>query len=118
MLTSDTEEDRAQAIRCFDSGVQDTGNVFGRVEKVLMDSFEYSYRDCFFDVQMELFMVKQNEQCALDIADQILVSHPDFSPALLVKMKLFMSLRDWERTEALAQRCVCVTLSLSVNRWF
>ncbi|XP_016092333.1 tetratricopeptide repeat protein 21B-like [Sinocyclocheilus grahami] len=86
VLTSDTEENRPQAIRYFDSGVQDAGNLFGLMGK------------------MEFFMAKQNEQCALDIANQIIVSHPDFSPALLMKMKVFVSLRDWEQTEAVAQR--------------
>ncbi|KAL1248216.1 hypothetical protein QQF64_021534 [Cirrhinus molitorella] len=86
VLTSDAEENRPQAIRYFDSGVQDTGNLFGLMGK------------------MEFFMAKQNEQCALDIANQIIVFHPDFSPALLMKMKVFMSLRDWEQTEEVAQR--------------
>uniref|UniRef100_A0A672MDJ2 Tetratricopeptide repeat domain 21A n=1 Tax=Sinocyclocheilus grahami TaxID=75366 RepID=A0A672MDJ2_SINGR len=91
VLTSDTEENRPQAIRYFDSGVQDAGNLFGLMGK------------------MEFFMAKQNEQCALDIANQIIVSHPDFSPALLMKMKVFVSLRDWEQTEAVAQRCVLLS---------
>uniref|UniRef100_A0A672MGE8 Tetratricopeptide repeat domain 21A n=1 Tax=Sinocyclocheilus grahami TaxID=75366 RepID=A0A672MGE8_SINGR len=87
VLTSDTEENRPQAIRYFDSGVQDAGNLFGLMGKVK----------------------RQNEQCALDIANQIIVSHPDFSPALLMKMKVFVSLRDWEQTEAVAQRCVLLS---------
>ncbi|KAG1934258.1 tetratricopeptide repeat protein 21B [Pimephales promelas] len=86
VLTSDTEENRHQAIRYFDSGVRDSGNVFGLMGKI------------------EFFMAKQNEQCALDIANQIIVSHPDFSPALVVKMKLFMSLRDWDQAEDVARR--------------
>ncbi|KTF86282.1 hypothetical protein cypCar_00040340, partial [Cyprinus carpio] len=86
VLTSDTEEDRPQALRYFNSGVQDTGDLFGLMGK------------------MEFFMATQSEQCALDIADQIIASHPDFIPALLMKMKVFVSLRDWEQTEALAQR--------------
>uniref|UniRef100_A0A672MMD5 Tetratricopeptide repeat domain 21A n=1 Tax=Sinocyclocheilus grahami TaxID=75366 RepID=A0A672MMD5_SINGR len=90
-MTSDTEENRPQAIRYFDSGVQDAGNLFGLMGKVK----------------------RQNEQCALDIANQIIVSHPDFSPALLMKMKVFVSLRDWEQTEAVAQRCVLLSTNLS-----
>ncbi|XP_050953552.1 tetratricopeptide repeat protein 21A isoform X2 [Labeo rohita] len=86
VLTSDTEENRPQAIRYFDSGLQDTGNLFGLMGK------------------MEFFLAKQKGQCALDIANQIIVSHPDYSPALLMKMKVFMSLRDWEQTEEIAQR--------------
>ncbi|XP_048030804.1 tetratricopeptide repeat protein 21A isoform X1 [Megalobrama amblycephala] len=85
-LTSDTEENRRQAIRYFDGGVQDTGNLFGLMGKI------------------EFFMAKQNEKCALDIANQIIVSHPDFTPALVMKMKVFMSLRDWDQTEEVAQR--------------
>lgn len=34
MLTSDTEEDRPQALRYFNSGVQDTGDLFGLMGKV------------------------------------------------------------------------------------
>ncbi|XP_052452314.1 tetratricopeptide repeat protein 21B [Carassius gibelio] len=37
MLTSDTEEDRPQAIRYFDSGVQDTGSVLGLMGKMEHD---------------------------------------------------------------------------------
>ncbi len=125
MLTSDTEENTPQAIRCFDSGVQDTGNLFGlmgkvkRVEKRINELFWILLQglSCFFDVQIEFFMAKQNEQCALDITNQILVSHPDFSPALLMKMKVFMSLRDWEQTEAVAQRCVLLSAYHLIERF-
>uniref|UniRef100_A0A673GS47 Tetratricopeptide repeat protein 21B-like n=1 Tax=Sinocyclocheilus rhinocerous TaxID=307959 RepID=A0A673GS47_9TELE len=94
-LTSDTEENRPQAIRYFDSGVQDAGNLFGLMGKVK----------------------RQNELCALDIANQIIVSHPDFSPALLMKMKVFVSLRDWEQTEAVAQRCVLLSAYHLIERF-
>lgn len=60
-------------------------------------------------------MATQSEQCALDIADQIIASHPDFIPALLMKMKVFASLRDWEQTEALAQRCVLLSADHSTE---
>lgn len=49
-------------------------------------------------------MAKQKQPCALDIVNQIIVSHPDFVPALNLKMRIFMSLRDWEQTEELARR--------------
>ncbi|XP_051970171.1 tetratricopeptide repeat protein 21B [Xyrauchen texanus] len=86
LLTSETEENRPQAIRCFDSGVQDSGNVFGLMGKI------------------EFFMANQNEACALDIANRIIVCHPDFTPAHTMKMKAFLSLRDWEQTEEVALR--------------
>ncbi|XP_043082785.1 tetratricopeptide repeat protein 21A isoform X2 [Puntigrus tetrazona] len=87
-LTSDTDESRPQAILYFDSGVRDTGSLFGLMGK------------------MEFFLAKQSEQDALDLSSRITASHPDFSPALLVKMKAFMSLRDWERAEAVARRAL------------
>lgn len=34
MLTSDTEENRCQALHYFDRGVRDTGNLFGLMGKV------------------------------------------------------------------------------------
>ncbi|XP_051538517.1 tetratricopeptide repeat protein 21B [Myxocyprinus asiaticus] len=86
LLTSETEENRPQAIRYFDNGIQDSENVFGLMGKI------------------EFFMAKQNEACALDIANRIIVCHPDFTPAQTMKMKAFMSLRDWEQTEEVAQR--------------
>ncbi|XP_067290523.1 tetratricopeptide repeat protein 21A isoform X2 [Pseudorasbora parva] len=86
VMTSDTEENRHQALCYFDSGVQNTGNLFGLMGKI------------------EFFMAKQNERCAFDIANKIIVSHPDFIPALVMKMKLFMSLREWDQTEEHARR--------------
>ncbi|XP_073797334.1 tetratricopeptide repeat protein 21A isoform X2 [Danio rerio] len=86
VLTSDLEENRPQAIRYFNSGVRDSGNLFGLMGKI------------------EFFMLKQNESSALDIIHQILLIYPDFTPALLMKMKIFMALQDYEQTEDIAHR--------------
>lgn len=86
VLTSDLEENRRQAIRYFNSGVRDSGDLFGLMGKI------------------EFFMMKQNESSALDIVHQILLIYPHFTPALLMKMKIFMALRDWEQTEDIALR--------------
>ncbi|XP_065115136.1 tetratricopeptide repeat protein 21B [Paramisgurnus dabryanus] len=82
MLTSEVEENKLQAIRYF----KDSGNVFG-----LMG-------------QVEFHMAKQNKECALDVVNQMIASHPDFIPALSLKMKILMSLRDWEQTQEVAHR--------------
>ncbi|XP_056594035.1 tetratricopeptide repeat protein 21B isoform X2 [Triplophysa dalaica] len=86
ILTSEVAENKPQAIRYFDSTGQDSENVFGLMGKV------------------EFLMAKQKQPCALDIVNQIIVSHPDFVPGLNLKMRIFMSLRDWEQTEELARR--------------
>nr|XP_055038043.1 tetratricopeptide repeat protein 21B isoform X1 [Misgurnus anguillicaudatus] len=82
MLTSEVEENKLQAIRYF----KDSGNVFGLMGKV------------------EFHIAKQNEECALDVVNRMIASYPDFIPALSLKMKILMSLRDWEQTQEVTHR--------------
>ncbi|XP_061925811.1 tetratricopeptide repeat protein 21B-like isoform X4 [Entelurus aequoreus] len=40
----------------------------------------------------------QNYSGALDVVNRVLASFPDFLPALIKKMKLFLRMQDWEQT--------------------
>ncbi|XP_053350629.1 tetratricopeptide repeat protein 21B [Clarias gariepinus] len=86
LLTSENDAERSQASRYFDSGISDSKNVFGLMGKV------------------EFFMARQKETYALNIINQIIVSYPDFIPALVLKMNIFMALRNWEHTAEVAER--------------
>ncbi|XP_036445416.1 tetratricopeptide repeat protein 21B [Colossoma macropomum] len=85
-LTSDNDVERSQAARYFDSGLRDSKDVFGLMGKA------------------EFFMVRQNESRALDMVNQIIASHPQFIPALVLKMNIFMSHHNWEQTAEEAER--------------
>ncbi|KAM4605930.1 tetratricopeptide repeat protein 21B-like [Polymixia lowei] len=78
-LSSKDELKRNNAIKYLDSGVQDSVNVFGLMGKV------------------KYFMDKQNFSESLEFVNRIIISHPDFLPALLMKMKVFLALQDWEQ---------------------
>uniref|UniRef100_A0A8B9LLD7 Tetratricopeptide repeat domain 21A n=1 Tax=Astyanax mexicanus TaxID=7994 RepID=A0A8B9LLD7_ASTMX len=88
-LTSENEAHRSQAIRYFDGGLRDSKDVFGMMGKA------------------EFFMLRQNQSCALDMISQVIASHPNFIPALVLKMNMFMSFHDWEQTAEVAERWVC-----------
>lgn len=57
---------------------------------------------CFFQVQYN--EVRQNYSGALETVNQVIVSYPSFTPALVKKMKLLLNLLDWEQTVNAAQR--------------
>ncbi|XP_017334508.1 tetratricopeptide repeat protein 21B [Ictalurus punctatus] len=86
VLTSEDDVERSQATRYFDSGISDSKNVFGLMGKI------------------EFFMARQKESYALNIINQIIASYPDFIPALVLKMNIFMSLHNWEHTTEVAER--------------
>ncbi|XP_026769717.3 tetratricopeptide repeat protein 21B [Pangasianodon hypophthalmus] len=86
VLTSENDVERSQASRYFDSGISDSKNVFGLMAKI------------------EFFMARQKESYALNIINQIIASYPDFIPALVLKMNIFMSLYNWEHTTEVAER--------------
>ncbi|KAF4087868.1 hypothetical protein AMELA_G00076230 [Ameiurus melas] len=86
VLTSEDDVERSQATRYFDSGISDSKNVFGLMGKI------------------EFFMARQKESYALNIINQIIASYPDFIPALVLKMNIFMSLHNWEHTAEVAER--------------
>ncbi|XP_063063338.1 tetratricopeptide repeat protein 21B [Engraulis encrasicolus] len=86
LLNAETDQQRAQAVHCFDSGVQDSVNVFGLIGKV------------------EFFMMKQNYTWAMDVVNQIIASFPTFTPALSLKMSIFLARHDWEQTRETCER--------------
>lgn len=55
-----------------------------------------------FQVQYNEF--RQNYSGALEAVNQVVVSYPSFTPALVKKMKLLLNLQDWEQTVDVAQR--------------
>ncbi|KAK3551904.1 hypothetical protein QTP70_031550 [Hemibagrus guttatus] len=86
VLTSENDAERAQATRYFNTGISDSNNVFGLMGKI------------------EFFMVRHKESYALNVINQIIASYPDFIPALVLKMNIFMSLHNWEHTAEVAER--------------
>ncbi|KAF7708887.1 tetratricopeptide repeat protein 21B isoform X2 [Silurus meridionalis] len=86
VLTSESDVERSHATRYFDSGIFDIKNVFGLMGKI------------------EFFMARQKESYALNIVNQIIASYPDFIPALVLNMNIFMALHNWEHTTEVAER--------------
>ncbi|XP_076147558.1 tetratricopeptide repeat protein 21B-like [Alosa pseudoharengus] len=86
LLSSETDQQRSQAVHCFDSGVQDSIHVFGLIGKV------------------EFFLMKQNYSWAMDVVNQVIASFPSFTPALSLKMAVFMASQDWEHVAHLGNR--------------
>lgn len=54
--------------------------------------------------QVQYNEVRQNYAGALETVNQVIVSYPSFTPALVKKMKLLLNLQDWEQTVDAAQR--------------
>ncbi|KAK2854581.1 hypothetical protein Q7C36_006450 [Tachysurus vachellii] len=86
VLTSENDAERSQVTQYFNSGISDSNSVFGLMGKI------------------EFFMARQKESCALNLINQIIASYPDFIPALVLKMNIFMSLHNWEHTTEVAER--------------
>ncbi|XP_015209733.2 tetratricopeptide repeat protein 21B isoform X1 [Lepisosteus oculatus] len=85
-LSSDKEYNRNISIKYFDEGVQESKNVLGLMGKV------------------NYFVRKQNFTVAIENVNQIIVSHPDFLPALIIKMTLFLAQQDWDQAMETAHR--------------
>ncbi|XP_060776687.1 tetratricopeptide repeat protein 21B [Neoarius graeffei] len=90
LLTSENDVERSQAVRYLDSGISDSKNVFGLMGKI------------------EFLMTRQEESDALNIINQIMASYPEFIPALVLKMNIFMSLHNWEETTEVAHRILAL----------
>lgn len=54
--------------------------------------------------QAQYYEYRQNYSGALEIVNQVIVGFPAFMPALTKKMKLLLSLQDWEQTIDAAHR--------------
>lgn len=64
---------------------------------------------------MQYNEVRQNYSGALETVNQVIVSFPSFTPALVKKMKLLLNLQDWEQTVDAAQRYHCFVLILTLE---
>ncbi|XP_008299372.1 tetratricopeptide repeat protein 21B [Stegastes partitus] len=85
-VTSGKDAYARKAGKYFDEGLKERADVFGLMGKAKY----YEYR--------------QNYSGALEIVNQVIVSFPGFLPALVKKMKLLLSLQDWEQTIDAAHR--------------
>ena len=54
--------------------------------------------------QVMYFMMMQNYSGALEVVNQITVTCGSFLPALVLKMRLFLALQDWEQTVEMGHR--------------
>ncbi|KAF7660541.1 hypothetical protein LDENG_00280090 [Lucifuga dentata] len=79
-LTSGKDAYARKAGKYFDEGLKEKADIFA-----LMGKAQY----CEY---------RQNYSGALEMVNQVIVSFPGFLPALIKKMKLLLSLQDWEQT--------------------
>uniref|UniRef100_A0A8C9YUL6 Tetratricopeptide repeat domain 21B n=1 Tax=Sander lucioperca TaxID=283035 RepID=A0A8C9YUL6_SANLU len=77
-VTSGKDTYARKAGKYFDEGLKERADVFALMGKAQY----YEYR--------------QNYSGALEMVNQVIVSFPGFLPALIKKMKLLLSLQDWE----------------------
>uniref|UniRef100_A0AAV2JXT5 Tetratricopeptide repeat protein 21B n=1 Tax=Knipowitschia caucasica TaxID=637954 RepID=A0AAV2JXT5_KNICA len=95
-VTSGKDALAKKAGKYFDEGLKEKMDIFG-----LMGKAQYlEYR--------------QNYSGALEMVNQIIVSYPTFLPALTKKMKLLLSLQDWEQTVDAAHRDGDISESLKL----
>ncbi|XP_040004915.1 tetratricopeptide repeat protein 21B isoform X1 [Xiphias gladius] len=85
-VTSGKDAYARKAGKYFDEGLKERADVFALMGKAQY----YEYR--------------QNYSGALEMVNQVIVSFPGFLPALIKKMKLLLSLQDWEQTIDAAHR--------------
>ncbi|KAG2459713.1 TT21B protein, partial [Polypterus senegalus] len=85
-LTSGKDAYVKKAIRHFEEGMKDGIDIFAMMGKA------------------EYFELRQNFSGSLETVNQIIVSFPGFIPAFIKKMKLLLTLQDWEQTLEAAQR--------------
>uniref|UniRef100_A0AAQ4RG08 Tetratricopeptide repeat domain 21B n=1 Tax=Gasterosteus aculeatus aculeatus TaxID=481459 RepID=A0AAQ4RG08_GASAC len=79
-VTSGKDAYARKAGKYFDEGLKEKADVFALMGKAQY----YEYR--------------QNYSGALEMVNKVIVSFPGFLPALTKKMKLLLSLQDWEQT--------------------
>uniref|UniRef100_A0A3B3R4B6 Tetratricopeptide repeat domain 21B n=1 Tax=Paramormyrops kingsleyae TaxID=1676925 RepID=A0A3B3R4B6_9TELE len=85
-LTSNKDGCAKKAGKYFDEGLKESPDVFA-----LMGKAQY-------------YEFRQNYSGALEIINQVIVSFPHYLPAFIKKMKLLLTLQDWEQTVDAAQR--------------
>lgn len=65
--------------------------------------------------QVEFFLMKQNYTWAMDVVNQVIASYPTFTPALTLKMAVFLASQDWEHTREMCDRCARLTETCSLE---
>ncbi|CDQ97651.1 unnamed protein product [Oncorhynchus mykiss] len=85
-MNSEDEFQRNNAICYLDGGGQHSRDVFGMMGKA------------------KYFMNQHNFIGSQQVVNQIVTSHSDFLPGLMLKMKLFLALQDWEQALDTAAR--------------
>ncbi|KAM6955026.1 tetratricopeptide repeat protein 21B isoform 2-T2 [Lycodopsis pacificus] len=85
-VTSGKDAYARKAGKYFDEGLKERADVFALMGKAQY----YEYR--------------QNYSGALEMVNKVIVSFPGFLPALTKKMKLLLSLQDWEQTISASHR--------------
>ncbi|XP_041120641.1 tetratricopeptide repeat protein 21B [Polyodon spathula] len=85
-LTSGKDAYAKKSVKYFDEGMKDGIDVFGMMGKA------------------QYYEFRQNYSGALETVNQVIVAFPNFLPAFIKKMKLFLTLQDWEQTVEAAQR--------------
>uniref|UniRef100_A0A665UEK1 Tetratricopeptide repeat domain 21B n=1 Tax=Echeneis naucrates TaxID=173247 RepID=A0A665UEK1_ECHNA len=85
-VTSGKDANARKAGKYFDEGLKEKTDVFA-----LMGKAQY-------------YEFRQNYSGALEMVNQVIVGFPGFLPALIKKMKLLLSLQDWDQTVDAANR--------------
>ncbi|XP_031692315.1 tetratricopeptide repeat protein 21B isoform X1 [Oncorhynchus kisutch] len=85
-MNSEDEFQRNNAICYLDGGGQHSRDVFGMMGKA------------------KYFMNQHDFTGSQQVVNQIVTSHSDFLPGLMLKMKLFLALQDWEQALDTAAR--------------
>ncbi|KAM9344194.1 tetratricopeptide repeat protein 21B isoform 2-T2 [Pholidichthys leucotaenia] len=85
-VTSGKDSYARKAGKYFDEGLKEGADVFALMGKAQYNEY------------------RQNYSGALEIINQVVVSFPEFLPGLVKKMKLLLSLQDWEQTTDAARR--------------
>uniref|UniRef100_A0AAY4BBA0 Tetratricopeptide repeat domain 21B n=1 Tax=Denticeps clupeoides TaxID=299321 RepID=A0AAY4BBA0_9TELE len=85
-LTSNKDSYAKKSGKYFDEGLKDNNSILALMGKV------------------EYYEFRQNYSGALETVNQVIVSYPGFLPALIKKMRLFLTLQDWEQAVDEARR--------------
>ena len=64
----------------------------------------YQYYQYYSVPQAQYYEYRQNYSGSLEVISQVIVGAPRFLPAAIKKMKLLLSLQDWEQTIDAAHR--------------
>nr|XP_027801918.1 tetratricopeptide repeat protein 21B isoform X1 [Marmota flaviventris] len=85
-ITRGKEPYAKKTLRYFEEGLQDGNDIFALLGKA------------------QCLEMRQNYSGALETVNQIIVNFPSFIPAFVKKMKLQLTLQDWDQTVETAQR--------------